>query len=148
LAQPFPGFVDSLFARLALRYDQRMVGDLKYDLPDKVVQEIENLGYEAGSFSRLLDLGCGTGLIAKALQKSFEIGERTGMDLCRGMLVQAAQGGHYHLLIQGDVLTAMGEASGMYDLITAVDLIPYIGDLTNLGIQIADRMTERGLVVL
>ena len=147
VARPTSGYVENLFSRLANRYDQRMVEGLRYRMPQYIASEISNARSEAKNFSRWLDLGCGTGLVAIALDDAFEIGEKIGVDITQEMLNRAGRTGLYHQLIHGDVTDALGEFDGIFDLITAVDLLPYMGDLKEFLPRVAARMALDGLFI-
>ena len=147
MANPAPRFVESIFAQLAQRFDERMINDLTYQMPQHVASEILNMRGQATVFSRWIDLGCGTGLIASALDGVLEIREKIGIDITQAMLSCAARKNLYHHLIQGDVTDALGEIDGSFDLITAIDLFPYLGELKEFLPRVASRLAPDGLFI-
>ncbi len=52
-----------------------------------------------------------------------------GIDLSAGMLDKARRKRLYDTLLEGDILAAPGLEGGAYDLVTAADVLTYLGDL-------------------
>ena len=146
VAHPAPSFVESTFARLARRYDSRMI-NLAYDMPHKAAEFIKNARMSDSEVRRWLDLGCGTGLVASALEGVIKIGESVGVDITQNMIHQAADKNLYHHLIHGDATDALRELSGAFDLITAIDLFAYLGDVREFLTLISERLSDRGIFV-
>lgn len=125
-AQP-PELVKWLFDEgLAGQYDLHMVRVLGYQLPRQVAGQI------AGIFPdkklNLLDLGCGTGLLGLYLGPVQ--GSLVGVDLSAAMTRQAARHQVYDRLDNQGILEALGNApEAHYDVIAALDVLPYVGDL-------------------
>lgn len=121
-------YVTSLFDENADEFDARLVGDLGYDVPEQMRAAVDALG--PPPIARILDLGCGTGLVGAAFA---DLGaQQVGIDLSPGMLTQAARRQIYDSLLLGEVvetlnaLTAGGAPPA--DLILAADLLIYIGE--------------------
>ncbi len=145
LSQPVPGFVESIFARLAHRYDQRMTSELAYQMPQRIASALSKVREQGPSFSRWLDLGCGTGLMASALNGIITGEEKIGVDISETMLNVARRKNIYSRLIHRDVNEALPEIEGGFDLITAADMLPYFGSLTELFTGIAAHLTAEGV---
>jgi predicted TPR repeat methyltransferase len=80
------------------------------------------------TFARVLDLGCGTGQMAKALDRSAQ--SIIGVDLSARMLVEAEKTGLYAALHRAELLKFLaGEAAASADLIIAADVFCYVPDL-------------------
>ena len=77
--------------------------------------------------SRLIDLGCGTGLCAPLLRPLAR--RLVGVDLSGLMLAKAREGGAYDELVQGDVAGVLAERAQGFDIAVAADVFVYIGDL-------------------
>ena len=97
---------------------------------------MQNLGYSAslalgkskGIMSgRIADLGCGSGLAGQAV-KSVQ-NQIIGVDISQKMLDLAAQKGVYDELIKADIIEFL-KTRHDYDWIMAIDVLNYIGDLT------------------
>jgi predicted TPR repeat methyltransferase len=118
--------IAGLFDEGAARFDQVTVVGLKYKLPRDVALRI--LEWHADRKADVLDLGCGTGLLGLALG-AME-GVVVGVDLSAGMIEQAKRHGVYDKFHQVNVLDALhATPEGLYDVITALDVLPYVGAL-------------------
>ena len=136
-------YVSNLFDNYALYYDQHMQGTLKYTLPHQMMRELHRLGYF--HFKATLDLGCGTGLSGEVLRESSE--QLTGIDIAAKMIAQARNKEIYDSLIESELLAFLSQDTHVYDLIIALDVLPYSGDLQPLFQRIKQRLTEPGLFV-
>ncbi len=148
LAKCEPGFVESIYTRAAQGYDRRMTTELKYQMPHESIQILKKTGGTPESIDRWLDLGCGTGLVSNALLAEHKVKERIGVDLCKPMLNRAAQGGGYNHLIQCDAADLSDLNDELFDLITAIDMIPYIGDLRQLSDAISANLRADGSLAI
>lgn len=147
VARPVPGFVESIFSRLARRFDQRMIRDLGYEMPQNIAVAVSGAREPTSPLSRWLDLGCGTGLVASALAGVVEIEESTGVDISQEMLAVAAGKNLYSQLILGSAEDTLLEIDGQFDLITAIDLFAYVGDLKEILSLVASRLAPSGLFI-
>ncbi len=130
-------FVASLFDRWAADYDERMVGGLGYRAPEVLRQLIEDHGPRPLHFARALDLGCGTGLMGRAIRSVCD--QLIGVDLSPKMVAEAERAGGYDVLEVADVVTYLEAADEPFDLIVAADVLNYWGDLTDLFSAVARR---------
>ena len=99
-------------------YDSTMEPD-KYQAPLGLVRHLNKAQLLAGrETTAVLDVGCGTGLLGKAVVELLTgAGEVTldGMDNSQGMLEQAAKKGFYGRLFQGTLGEALDCETGVYD---------------------------------
>lgn len=134
------GYVAALFDDYAPRFDAHLTAALDYRAPEMLVEAIcEVAGGRA--FRRALDLGCGTGLMARAL--GARVGEILGVDLSGRMLDIARGTGLYSRLDAADCtdwLTA--EARECADLVIAADVFCYMENLEPVFAQ-AHRVLEK-----
>jgi predicted TPR repeat methyltransferase len=79
----------------------------------------------------VLDLGCGTGLVAVALG-DLPLGPWTGVDLSARMLKQAAAKGLYAGLHDADIIDFLNGDTRQWGLILAADVLCYLGALEPL----------------
>jgi predicted TPR repeat methyltransferase len=118
--------ISGMFEAAASRFDQVTVVGLKYKLPRDVALRI--LEWYPERKADVLDLGCGTGLLGAVLG-AME-GVVVGVDLSSGMIEQAGRHGVYDKFHQVNVLDALhATPEGLYDVIAALDLFPYVGAL-------------------
>jgi predicted TPR repeat methyltransferase len=137
-------YVAALFDQTADRFDSILVDELGYNVPLLIADGLKTL--DLGPFATWLDLGCGTGLCAMALEDVTEI--RTGVDLAPTMIEIASELEIYQDLYVGEAVAFLRseEAAGPYTLITAADVLPYLGDLDPLFTALGD-VTEPGAVL-
>jgi predicted TPR repeat methyltransferase len=139
-----PDYVAALFDEYADRFDHHLIGALKYRGPDVIMQALEAIdppGKERLFFETVMDLGCGTGLMAEAIRIS--AGVIDGVDLSPAMVAVARKRQIYRELRVGDVTEAL--AGREYALILAADVLVYIGDLAALFTAAEKALTPRGL---
>jgi predicted TPR repeat methyltransferase len=121
--------VQALFDDYAALFDMHLVEGLKYKVPERVAELVQ----ERYGFLRLdlLDIGCGTGLLGKALGVTG--GELVGLDLSPRMLEQATKLGLYDKLVEANLLDYLGSADApRYEVVAACDVFIYLGDLTEV----------------
>ncbi|MBO6673854.1 MAG: methyltransferase domain-containing protein [Rhizobiales bacterium] len=137
-------YVAALFDQTADRFDSILVDELGYNVPLLIADGLKTL--DLGPFAKWLDLGCGTGLCAMALEDVTET--RIGVDLAPTMIEIAAELEIYQDLYVGEAVAFLRseEATGPYTLITAADVLPYLGDLDPLFTALGD-VTESGTVL-
>lgn len=118
--------VRELYDNLAEFYDQHTVASLKYKLPREVAAIIRQ--HYPDNTMNVLDLGCGTGLLGVCLG-SIQ-GALVGVDVSERMIEQAARHNVYHRFHNVDLLEALeATPEALYDVITALDVFIYVGDL-------------------
>jgi predicted TPR repeat methyltransferase len=119
--------IRSTFDGLADQFDQRLVVGLKYKLPREVA-DIINERYPDRKLN-VLDLGCGTGLLGACLGRIE--GAMVGVELSRPMIDEAVKHGVYDKFHNVDLLEALeATPESLYDVIAALDVFIYVGDLT------------------
>ena len=119
--------VRSLYDGFAELYDQHVVAGLKYKLPREVARIITER-YPDRTLN-VLDLGCGTGLLGACLGRIQ--GALVGVELSPRMIDQAVRHNVYdrfHNVDLHDALAATPPA--LYDVIAALDVFIYAGDMT------------------
>jgi predicted TPR repeat methyltransferase len=144
-----PAYVRSLFDQYAPEFNRALLDTLNYRGPrvirDAVVKVLNEAGREV-RFRRAIDLGCGTGLAARAFAKTAQ--EIIGCDLSPGMIAQARQTGLYDRLEVADMVDALArEAAASADLILSADAMIYLGDLQPLLTQVFRALSSDGLFV-
>lgn len=143
------GYVRALFDQYAARFDAALKG-LAYRAPEQLLAAIERACAARGRqprFGRVLDLGCGSGLAGAVLRRTCDL--LVGVDLSPAMIAQARQKGLYDRLCTGDLgafLAAERAAAASYDLIVAVDVLPYVCDLAPIVSAAASLLDTGGLL--
>lgn len=117
-------FVAELYDRYAEVFDQDLRQGLHYRAPELLLAAVRaHLG--EGPFTAL-DLGCGTGLAAEVMRPVLAAVD--GIDLSAAMIDKARAKGLYRELTVGE-LTDAASRPAAYDLVTAADVLIYLGDL-------------------
>ncbi|HYH22758.1 MAG TPA: tetratricopeptide repeat protein [Azospirillum sp.] len=120
-------YVRALFDRYADRFDADLVGKLGYAAPQAIRAAIDRVYGDAPTGLRVLDLGCGTGLMAPEVRGM--AAHLAGVDLSPRMVEKARARNLYDALAVGDIVGALQADPGAWDLLTAADVLVYIGDL-------------------
>jgi ubiquinone/menaquinone biosynthesis C-methylase UbiE len=85
---------------------------------------------------RVLDLGTGTGVVARALAERYAEAEVLGIDLSPGMVAEARRGLPFEL--RGRVRFEVGDAAdlacedGAFELVVLSNMIPFFGELARI----------------
>ncbi len=133
--------VVAYFDDFAPHFDEHLVGRLGYRVPQALAALLQpRLPRKA----RVMDLGCGTGLVGEALAGA-DI-ELHGIDLSPRMLERAAARGRYASLVQADADEGLaGERAASFDAVLAADVFIYLGELAGVFRQAARVLVPRGL---
>ena len=139
-------YVVKLFDSIAGSFDQHLVDDLAYKVPQYFSDEISKLTGNKSTQLDVLDLGCGTGLCAtyfKGTAKTI-----TGVDLSPNMLAKAKQLNVYTKLVLGDITKELKSAKNSVDIILAADVFIYVGELKQAFKAAAAALRSGGLFAL
>jgi predicted TPR repeat methyltransferase len=139
-----PAYVRTLFDQYAEEFDAALTQTLKYRAPILVARMLERLPLPTGG-ADILDLGCGTGLSGRAL-KPFAL-RLDGVDLSPGMIAKARALGIYATLTASDAVGALDAAERRWDVIAAIDMLNYVGDLHKLMRSASARLAPGGWFV-
>lgn len=137
-------YVEMLFDQHADAFENILVDQLGYDVPALFAARLDDLAL--GPFARVLDLGCGTGLVAEALGERAQ--EIIGLDLSEAMLDVAEEKGVYDGLYSADLISFLknNDEAG-FDLIVAADVLPYLGVLEDFFDGATRNLNAGGIFV-
>ena len=138
-------YVETVFDGYADRFDDHLIS-LGYRVPGLVrAKLLTGLPAEAreGAFGPILDLGCGTGLMAVVLS-DMRLDSLVGVDLSKGMLARARTRGLYTELHHRDIEEFLARDSRVWPIIVATDVLCYLGSLATLFALIRERLTSEG----
>lgn len=138
-------YVVALFDNYAPRYDKHLVGALRYHGPELIRAAVQSVAPRT-RFERALDLGCGTGLVGRALAGM--TGRLEGIDLSAKMIEKAEESGAYDDLQVADIFDYLIDperAQKPFDLVVSGDVLLYIGDLDLVFAQLVPVMRPGGL---
>lgn len=130
-----PAFVETLFDQYAPGFEAALVGRLGYQAPALLARGL------TAPYGRVLDLGCGTGLMGQELRGGATWLE--GWDISAEMLREADGKAIYDRLDKRD-LTALPLSAPHWDLITAADVFAYLGALEQILGWVAGALTDGG----
>jgi predicted TPR repeat methyltransferase len=128
-----------LFDQYADRFEEHLLSKLDYAVPDHLDRLLER---HSTGVERAIDLGCGTGLMGLRLRSRARW--LAGVDLSPAMLEKARQKGCYDELAEMDITQFLADCP-MAGLITAADVLGYIGDLLPVFVGVARSLTAGGL---
>jgi predicted TPR repeat methyltransferase len=141
-------YIRELFDDYAGRFDDHLTNTLAYEIPALIRRAVDTLPGGPETFPRVLDLGCGTGMVA---EKFHDVAaEIDGVDLSPKMLEQAEAKGLYANLYLTDVLAFLEGPDARpagYDLILSADTFIYIGKLDEIFAGVRRALTDGGLFV-
>ncbi|MBV1788582.1 methyltransferase domain-containing protein [Marinobacterium sp. D7] len=135
-------YVRDLYDSHAERFEQQLVGRLGYRAPELLAERLQQiLPLQIG---QVADLGCGSGLLGRALRQRFEIEQLRGCDLSAGMLEQARRQGGYDELCHQELLDWLSRQANL-NLVCATDVLIYTGDLQPVMRAVAASLSADGL---
>lgn len=138
-------YVETLFDQHAEAFEDILVDQLGYCVPMIMRQKLQELAL--GPFSSMLDLGCGTGLTGGAL-RDMVTGDMVGLDLSENMVEIAHEKELYETLYVAECVDYLDDNDdGRFGLVTAADVLPYLGALEPLFFGVAENLEEGGLFV-
>lgn len=135
-------YIEGVFDNYAAKFDQHLTQALSYNVPQRMAEQIRQHRKPTAPKPRVLDLGCGTGLVGEAL-KDMDA-ELIGVDLSGGMLQQARARGIYQELVQSDLVPMMqSQADASFDVVTSADVFIYVGQIDEV-VQETKRLLKPG----
>lgn len=138
-------YVRAVFDGYASRFEAHLLG-LGYRVPGLLRAGLLRHLPGTGALPRMLDLGCGTGLMGVVFSDLASDG-LVGVDLSPGMLAEARVKGLYSALHEADILTFLRGATEQYGAILAADVLCYFGDLSEVLTGISLRLAPGGLLL-
>jgi predicted TPR repeat methyltransferase len=139
-----PGYMRNLFDSFAPTYDETMLEKLGYAAHRHLRTLADRVLPREGAPWRILDLGCGTGLVGESFKDLAQGGALDGMDLAPRMIETARARGIYGALMLGDLEVLLPQPGPRYSLILAADTMIYIGDLEPTFRGVAARLEPGG----
>jgi predicted TPR repeat methyltransferase len=136
-------YIANLFDHYAEHFDQHLLEGLDYKVPGLLREAIDACVPEKQQTFDILDLGCGTGLAAVALQSRAKT--LTGVDLSSKMVAVAKKKNLFQTLAVDDVVHFLNQTDPTFDLVLAADVLVYVGNLAPLFQALTKRLRSGGL---
>jgi len=134
-------YLEAVFDGYAAGFERHLIG-LGYRVPGLVRAALA----PTPALGRVLDLGCGTGLIGVALS-DYAVAELVGVDVSARMLAEAARKGLYARLEKQEIGAFLAAEAGPWDVIVAADVFCYFGALDEILPAICARLVPGGRFV-
>ena len=148
LAAMPPTYVRALFNQYAPKFEAALIDDLGYRGPAvlfKAVLAARVAVRKPAFFKRTIDLGCGTGLAARAFAAQTD--EIIGIDLSPRMIELAQLTGLYAELEVAEIVEGLGgKPQASADLILGADVMVYVHDMVPLLVEAARVLMPGGLL--
>lgn len=139
-------YVVNVFDSYSGNFDIHLQQVLGYHIPKILSDAIRLLLPVEKRELSLLDLGCGTGLMAEALRDITVF--RVGVDLSPKMIEKAIAKGVYTETYIDELVRYMNNDMRNYDMVTAADVLIYVGDLKATFEQVAEHLKPGGYFAL
>ena len=138
------GYVTQLFDGVARQFERHLVEELEYHVPEALARLVLPA---LKADSCVIDLGCGTGLVGKALAATGA--KIVGVDLSARMLEIAGRHGAYATLEKGELVEVLARyPAGSVQAVLAADVFIYVGELAPVFAAVARVLAPRGLFAL
>ena len=98
--------------------------------------------------SDVLDVGCGTGLVGRALRARGYAGRIAGVDLSQASLEIAREGGAYDSLEQADLQQPLALEDDSADAVVCVGVMTYLPEVEKVWRELARVARPGGIVVV
>jgi len=134
-------YLRTLFDGFASRFETHLI-ELGYRVPGIIRHHVASFA-TAATIGPVLDLGCGTGLMALALS-DLDLGPFTGIDLSPRMLDGARAKELYATLREGRLPEALRADTASWGLILAADVLCYFGALPEMFGAVRERLRPGG----
>lgn len=139
-----PNEVGAYYDAWAERYDADL-HDWTYRAPQIVAATVLD---RMPDVSSVLDAGCGTGLVGRALRAAGFRGEIHGIDLSEASLTVARRSGHYDRLTSANLQHPLAFDDDSFDALTCVGVMTYVPDVEACWREFSRVVRPGGVVVV
>lgn len=139
-------WIRRLFDQYSDRFDQHIVEDLGYTVPEQLADALKDATGPSAIFQNALDLGCGTGISGLAFRAITR--RLVGIDLSPKMVAAARGKNIYNHLQKCGIIEYLTATAETFDLVIATDVLIYIGEATELFDWIGRRTLNAACFVL
>jgi len=136
ITKPPKEYISRLFDYYSDDYENDLINNLSYKVPEYFFDIFKKHLIDKENNFNILDLSCGTGLIGQKFKiANHKISEIIGTDLSQKMLKIAESKNIYNKIYCEDIFESLNNKEiieSRINLITAADVLVYIGDLENI----------------
>jgi predicted TPR repeat methyltransferase len=132
-------YVAEIFDNYAGRYEQSLVEELGYRVPQQLLSLLTAIDGDR-NYESVLDLGCGTGLAGELFAD--QAGTLVGIDLAAEMVALARAKELYTTLMVTDIKEFLQTTKGSYELIVAADVFGYLGAMEEVFLGVGHCATR------
>jgi predicted TPR repeat methyltransferase len=136
-------YARDLFDRYADHFEEHLVNTLKYKVPSIIKDKLQSLNSPRDS--KILDLGCGTGLLGKTIVDRYP--NLVGVDISSKMIEETRKKEIYTNLHVNDIDNFLLKNIQEFDLIIAPDVFIYIADLETIFSNIKKSLSINGYFI-
>lgn len=134
-------YVERVFDDFAVSFDARLE-NLQYRAPQIVAAWLAS-ALSGGKCARLLDVGCGTGLVGPLVRDMAD--HLVGIDLSAKMLAKARQRDVYDRLEKAEFTEYLGAVEEPFDVMIAADALCYVGRMETFAANAIAALAPGGL---
>ncbi len=136
-------YIREVFNNYSETFEIDLVEGLQYTVPSKLRSGLDIVNHSNKTFSKCIDLGCGTGLAG--IQFHDKCNHLTGIDISDKMIKKAKNKNIYDNLESVEITSFLKTRKDEYDLVIAADVLTYIGDLDPIFKAVTPATTKHAL---
>ncbi len=136
-------YAQDLFDRYANHFEEHLLSSLKYQVPFIIKEKLQSLN--PSKKSKILDLGCGTGILGKTIIDQFP--NIVGVDISSNMIQETRKKEIYTTLYTDDIHDFLLKNEEKFDLIVAADVFIYIGNIKTIFTGIKKCLSHNGYFI-
>lgn len=137
------GGIREIFDAFAPEFEKTL-SDLSYQTPEIVAQILRKHKIRK---TKVLDLGCGTGLCGKYLKEYASFGGLIGVDISANMLEEAEKKHIYSKLINSEANMYLSSKNEAFGLICAADVLTYFSELDKVFSAAYNALKQGGYFI-
>ena len=139
-SRPPSNYVEDLFDEYASFFEDSLTQKLDYKIPSLISSYLKKNNHKTNK--KIIDLGCGTGLLGFELNKYFDYIE--GIDLSSSMIQEAKKKNVYNKLTKIGIIEYLSTEILDFDLFISLDVFIYIGEISDIFKLIKSRNKRKG----
>ena len=123
-------YIENVFDNFADRFDSYLTENLKYKVPENLLELLKKNCSIVPKFKNVIDIGCGTGLSGFSFKAISE--NLIGVDVSYKMIIKAKKKKIYDEIFHDDATNFLQNTSRKFDLFISTDVFIYVGKLDQI----------------